>query len=403
MTLPATVPMRPDVDVVPSSIGYSTVLRTPQMARLMLATHIGRLPCGMTPVALLVVAAADGATLAHRGILAAAYGLAAALSQPLLGRLADRRGQLLPLAAGATVSAAALAAVALMDSTTWPSTACVVAAGAASPPLESCLRALLPGLLSDQPDALRAAYALDSSAQEGVYVVGPLLVTVLAAAISPTAALLMVAAVGLAGGLTVAASEPSRTWRPRPRSDRDLMGALRPRGMRVVLSGFFCVGMALGALNVAAAAAADRHDALWLTGALPAALSLAGITGGLVYGRRAWPGTRVSHLHALGALFALAWVPLLLDPPPVLALALIAVPGGAFLPLLTVGYQCVDELATPGTVTEAFGWLVSAINLGLALGTAIGGRTHGYHLCAAAALAAAFTLLAHRPKGGTRC
>ncbi|MEU4098046.1 SH3 domain-containing protein [Streptomyces sp. NPDC026673] len=222
--------------------------------------------------------------------------------------------------------------------------------------------------------------------------VGPLLATVLATTISPGAALLTVTAVGLAGALAVATSQPSRNWRPHPGRSRDLIGALRPPGMAVVLVAFMCVGVALGALNVAAAASADRHDALWLTGALPAALSLSGITGSLVYGRWAWPGSRTAHLHALAALFALEWIPLLADPPPVLALALIAAPGGTFLPLLTVGYQAVTDLAAAGTITEAIGWLVSVINCGLALGTALGARINpGFHLCAAAALAAALT------------
>ncbi|MEU1621488.1 MFS transporter [Streptomyces sp. NPDC005722] len=394
MTLPATGPRR--LAAAPVAVGYGAVLRTPHVARLMLATHVGRLPCGMTPVALLFVAAADGASLAQRGILAATYGLAAALSQPLLGRLADARGQALPLAGGATVSAAALVAVVFLDATRWPAAVCVVVTGVASPPLESCLRALLPTVLGGRPAAVKAAYALDSSAQEGVYVVGPLLATVLATTISPGAALLTVTVVGLAGALGVATSRPSRSWQPQPRRDRDLLGALRPTGMTAVLAAYFCVGVALGALNVAAAVSADRHDALWLTGALPAALSLSGITGGLIYGRWAWPGSRTTHLHALAALFALAWIPLLMDPPPILALALIAAPGGIFLPLLTVGYQAVTDLAAPGTVTEAIGWLVSAINCGLALGTALGGRIGGFHLCAAAALAAALTLLTHR-------
>ncbi|MFE0632635.1 MFS transporter [Streptomyces sp. NPDC058864] len=395
MTVPATAPLRPAAST--AAVGYGVVLRAPDVARLMLATHVGRLPCGMTPVALLFVAAADGASLAQRGMLAAAYGLAAALSQPLLGRLADVRGQTLPLAGGAALSAVALAAVVFLDATRWPAAVCVVVAGVASPPLESCLRALLSTLLDGRPAALKAGYALDSSAQEGVYVVGPLVATVLASTISPGAALLTVTVVGLAGALAVATSQPSRSWRPQPRRDSDLFGALRPTGMVVVLAAYFCVGVALGGLNVAAAGSADRHGALWLTGALPAALSLSGITGGLIYGCWAWPGSRTTHLHALAALFALAWIPLLMDPPPILALALIAAPGGLFLPLLTAGYQVVTDLAAPGTVTEVIGWLVSAINCGLALGTAAGGRIGpGFQLCAAAALAAALTLLTHR-------
>ncbi|MEV5645364.1 hypothetical protein AB0L67_35395 [Streptomyces flaveolus] len=46
-----------------------------------------------------------------------------------------------------------------------------------------------------------------------------------------------------------------------------------------------CLGVTVGALDVAAIAVADRQDASWLAGALPAVFSGAGLAGGVVFAR----------------------------------------------------------------------------------------------------------------------
>jgi len=231
--------------------------------------------------------------------------------------------------------------------------------------------------------------------QEAVYIAGPLLATALATAISPEAALLATAILGLAGSVGVAASAASRTWHPASRRRLDPLGALRPRGIRLLAATHLCIGVSIGAVTVAALLEAERHGTPWLAGTLPTVFSVGGLLGGLLYSARTWPGDHLCHLRALVATYALTWGLLLFHPNPQAAVLLVILPGVLVVPITTAGSQAIHALAPAGTATEAFGWLIGAINLGIALGTALGGQWQiSYHLCAAAAVAAVITLLA---------
>ncbi|MFD0432040.1 hypothetical protein ACFQ60_47115 [Streptomyces zhihengii] len=74
----------------------------------------------MVPVTLLLTARTDGHSLATGSVLAAMYGLAPAFGLPLLGRLADLRGLLVPCCLGAAAVTAALCMVALAGTSHLP-------------------------------------------------------------------------------------------------------------------------------------------------------------------------------------------------------------------------------------------------------------------------------------------
>src|SRR5262249_2821111 len=156
---------------------------------------------------------AQGGDFALAGALSAVYGIANAVGQPLLGRAVDRLGQPRVMLPAALASAAGMAVFALAGLRPLPTAAAaMVVAGFFTPPLEGGLRALWPGVLK-RPDRVHAAYALDAAAQEVMFAVGPLLVTLLVAGFSESAALLWIAAVGVAGAVSVVVSPPSRAWR----------------------------------------------------------------------------------------------------------------------------------------------------------------------------------------------
>ncbi|MFJ6636257.1 MFS transporter [Streptomyces sp. NPDC091376] len=385
---PTPVPPAP-----PKAVGWLTVLRLPYCGRSLSGTLVGRLPLGMAPVALLLAVEAEDGSLAYGAALAAAFGLAVAAGQPLLGRFVDRAGQTVPLVVGAVISALALASIAVVG-TGEPHLALTAAllAGLAAPPLEAALRSLWVQLVPT-PSHLRAAYALDSGSQELVYVAGPLLATCITAWAGPTVALAATAALGLTGALTVAAGAPSRAWRPRPDSRGGLLGALRPPTLRLLLLALAAVGASLGALHVAALATADRYDASWLAGAMPAALSIGALIGSAIYTLRPWHACLGAQLILTGAGFTLTWLPLCLDPPPLIGLALVLLPGLFFGPLLTAAYLAIGAVARPGMVTESYSWLVSAFGVGTAAGTALAGPWGGSWIVPAVTAAIALGLL----------
>ncbi|WP_328973885.1 MFS transporter [Streptomyces sp. NBC_00239] len=393
MTSTSPGPTTPIEAAPPVVVGWPSVLRLPHCTRLLGGTLLGRIPLGMAPVVLLLAVREQGGSYTLGAALAGAFGLAVAAGQPLLGRLADRIGQTIPLVAGALLSAIAFTVIAVTGTGNLPAvlTAAVVA-GVSAPPLEASLRALWTHVVPS-PSYLRAAYSLDSGSQELVYVAGPLLATAVTAVAGSTAALLATGLLGLMGAAAVATSVPSRTWRPTARSGSGVLGALGSAGLRLLLLALIAVGASLGALNVAALAAAERSGATWLSGALPAALSIGALIGSALYASRPWQASPGTQLVTTGAGFTASWLPLCLDMGPYTSLALAVIPGMFFGPLLTSAYQCLDLLARPGMVTESFGWLVSAFGIGTALGTAAAGPGNGSWAVPALAAAVALPLL----------
>ncbi len=382
--------------------GYGQLLRTRYAARLLAGTLVGRLPNATGPLAVVLFARAEGGSYALAGALSAVYGLCNAVGQPLLGRAVDVYGQPRVMLPAAVLSALGMVLLAAVGLDPLPvAYAAVAMAGFFTPPLEGGLRALWPGVLG-RADRIHAAYALDAAAQEVMFTVGPLLVTLCVAVWSERAALLVINLLGVLGALSVVVSPPARRWRSAPR-EAHWLGALRSGGMLVVLGTYFFVGIALGSIAVAAVAYADEHGGGMVASALLSALGAGALLGGVVYGAREWPGEPENRLRVLIVLVALGFVPLALVPG-VLGMTLLAGLAGLFFaPSLACAFVVVDRHAPKGTVTEAFSWLVTAFVVGSSVGMTVegpaveaGGAAAGFAVAGAGGLAALAVMLTAR-------
>ncbi|MFR9754240.1 MFS transporter [Streptomyces sp. TR06-5] len=379
--------------------GYAELLRARHAVRLLVGTLIGRLPNATAALAIVLFVRAEGGGYSLAGALAAVYGLATAVGQPLLGRAVDLHGQPRVMFPAAVLSGAGMALLAVQGTgVPWIAYTAVLVAGLFTPPLEGGLRALWPGVLG-RNDRVHAAYALDAVAQEVMFAVGPLLVTLLVALWNEAAALLVINLLGVLGALSVVVSPPSRLWRSAPR-EAHWLGALRSGGLLALLGSFFFVGLALGTIAVAAVAYADDQGNSLLSSYLLSALGTGALLGGLLYGARPWPGAPERRLRTLVAALAAGYAPLLLVPGPVLMTALAGVAGIFLAPALACSFVVVDRHAPTGTVTEAFSWLVTTFGVGAAAGTAVvgpvleeAGTAAGFGVAAAGGAAAFCVLL----------
>ncbi|MEY9962154.1 MFS family permease [Streptacidiphilus sp. MAP12-16] len=368
-------------------MGYLTVLRSPQVARLLLGTLTGRLPAGMTVVAIALALHGAGAAYAQIGLTTAVYAIAAAIGGPVLGRAVDRVGQPRVLLASAAVAAFGYAALAVAPSQPAAAMAGAALAGLAMPPLEPCLRSLWPDIVA--PAALETAYALDSASQQILYVAGPLLVAGVATLVTPSAALWLAAGLGLLGTLTVATSAPARAWRapaaPVAAGGAGWLGPLRSPGLVLLLLAFAGTGWAVGAQNILFVAYAQAHPGIpGGAGALLALAALAGLLGALAYGAVRWTAPTATRTWALAGGMAFCYLPLLLVPSPA-GMGVAAFASGLGLaPLLAAAFVLIAELAPAGTTTEAFAWLVTLFATGNALGSAVSGALVSGSLRAAA-------------------
>jgi len=382
--------------------GYAEVARARYALRLLAGTLVGRLPCATAAITVVLFARAEGGSYSLAGVLAAVYGVANAVGQPVLGRLVDLYGQprvQLPAALGSAAGMAVFAWSGLEP--LWLACTAVVVAGLLTPPLEGGLRALWPSVLKRE-EQVHTAYAMDAVAQEAMFTVGPLLVTVCVSVWSERAALLLINAVGVLGALSVVVSPPSRAWRSAPR-EAHWLGALRSRPLLALLGSCVFIGVALGSITVASVPYADAHGGDAVYGWMLAALGLGALVGGTVYGARSWPGSPQRRLTAIVALLAVCYAPLMLRPAAPAMVALTALAGLFLAPAITCMFVLVDLYAPRGTVTEAFSWLVTMFTVGQSVGTGVtgpvveaGGTLWGFAVPALAGGAALLVLLATR-------
>lgn len=340
------------------------------------------------PLALLLFARETN-SLAVAGLVVGAYTAGMAVSAPLLARIVDRWRQPPVLWGSAVLSGLGFLLVAV-SGTALPATVIgAVLGGLGTPPLEACLRALWPDLVS--ADAVAAAYTLDIAVQEVIYVTGPL-VTLLAVAVAgPPAGLVAAALLQLAGVAVFATTPAVRVWRGVA-ATRHWAGPLRVARFVVILLGVVCTGAAIGSLPVVVTGYAEAAGDRSLSGWLLAAQATGALIGGLAY-MRARPGGP-ARLPLVTGTLAAGFLPLLLVPGPGWMAALLAVAGASLPMVLTAVFLTADRMTPEGTAVEAFAWIITAFTVGSAAGAAITGPLVGESIRAGFTFAPVAGLLA---------
>jgi len=359
------------------------------------ATLIGRLPIGISGLAILLYVQDVTGTFAAAGICAGALALGSAAGAPFQGRLVDWRGEraLLPLAfahAGGLVLVWVLGA----EGAGTAVLACAAfGAGLAFPPVASVLRARWPLLLADDPALIPAAYALDSVLLEIVFVTGPLFTTLTVATVGAQYALTLSAACVLIGTAMFLAGLRGHTRPDGPEAGtrRFGLGALAAPGIRTIVFASLPVGFAFGTIEVVIPAFSADHDARELAGVLLAVWSCASGVSGLLYGARPMRG-RLTDVHLrLAFALPLALAGLLVAVSPLTMALLVVIAGLPIAPLIASRNQLVERVAPRGTATEAFTWPLTALVAGVSIGAAVSGalvEEYSWAIAVVAAVAA---------------
>lgn len=353
---------------------YGRILRSPNIAILIVATTLGRLPFGINGLAILLFLREQTGSFAIAGLTVGALALGSAIGAPLSGRLVDRRGtaMLMPLA---LVHASALLAIWGLGLAQAPSIVLVglaLVGGAAFPPAGSVLRSRWPELLTD-PELVRGAYALDSALIEISFVAGPLITAAAVAFAGPEVALGLAAVLIIAGTALFLAKLPPSAADGGHQGQRGFLGAFGDRAIRTIVLTTLPVGFCLGTIEVAIPAFSDAEGSEELAGVLLALWSGASGVGGLLFGIRRIRHGLVETYLAIAVLFPLACLPLAAASAPAAMAALVILAGLPIAPLIASRNELVAAVAARGNQTEAFTWLVTSLVAGLAAGNAVAG------------------------------
>jgi MFS family permease len=350
---------------------YADILSLPAVPRLLSAAVIGRMPVGMGALALFLFVRGAGGSYAMAGLAVAASTVAGCVGAPLLGRLVDRHGQTRIMLPSMLVQVTALLLLAAAAPTEGVLLFGLCALyGFSAPPLAAAMRATWASLIDDRRQIGRA-FTLDATAQEVIWILGPVLAAVLAEGISPRAPLIAMAAFSATGVVWFSTSAQSRTWRAERSADRHLLGPLGTGPVRRVLLSILGLAFAWGALELAIPAYAEQNDAS--AGVLLSIWAVGSVIGGLGYAARTWGGTPQRMMGILLGLNLVSFLILFLSQTPLQLGILLLLTGVVNAPVIATFYVLIEELAPAGSVTEAFTWISTTFLVGISGGVALAG------------------------------
>jgi MFS family permease len=350
---------------------YRSILRQPGAPRLVITALLARLPAGINALAIVLLVRKATGSFADAGIVDAGLAIGAAIITPAQGRLVDRLGQPRVLIASAVISAAALigldVAVHRHIGIAVPTVLAAIGGGM-QPPMSASMRALWAFLISE-PARRDTAFALEAVLTEVYFIAGPLITALIVAVSSPSVAVIVSASLTVAGTIAFATSRHSRSWRAVT-ATRTFAGALAGAGVRTLVLAVIPMGLAFGTLEVAMPALAGRDGDPAAAGILLGAFAGGSLIGGLLYGSRSWPGSAAQRYVFLTATFAAGMTPLIVAGAIPVMVLLVAVAGLTLAPVAACTFALIEDVAPPGTTTEAFTWVFTANMIGAAAGAA---------------------------------
>ncbi|WP_243766305.1 MFS transporter [Streptomyces sp. GC420] len=334
---------------------------------------VGRFPIAMRSIACLMMISALTGSLADAGTVAAAMLVSQGVASPVLGRLADRHSQrrvLLTACLAHAVGMSLLLVSILLRAPLLLLVVAAVAAGCTSVSFTSFMRARWATMV-DQ-GALRTAYAMESMLDDTIFLLGPLVVTVLASAVHPSAGLVACLLLTTVGSVAVALhrrSEPASEPTPGHSPKR----AITVPGVWVLTIAYAGMGFQFGAVDVTMIAFAGEQSSPGLAGVFLSLIAVGSMIAGVTYGAVNWRLPQARLLSVTTFLLTLGVVPLAFVDSSLVMAFFAVVAGIAISPALIAGSTLLESVAPKGSLSEAFSWLTSAGALGIGSGTAAGG------------------------------
>jgi len=364
-----------------SSVGladYRRALTAPGARGPVLFSLLGRMPIAMIGLAMLLYVRASTGSFAIAGLVSAAVLVGVAAGSVVQGRVIDRFGPTRPLLVVTAMFAVSVAAAVLGVELRLPTGVLMgmgLLTGFTEPAIGAASRSTWSRLVPAGP-LRQAALAYESISMEVFFILGPALAGVLLYAPWAGTGIVVGATAMVIGGVGFAGTQTVRAWGPAPAATvhpRGL-GALGTPGMRTLALAALGFGMVIGFVEVGVPAVTAAAGAPALSGVMLGLWSVSSVIFGVAYSTRPWPRPMHVRLPVLLATFAVL-VPLLAVPATLwgLALALLVV-GTMITPQATAHSATIDTAAPAGTHTEAFGWVITAVTLGLAAGQSVSGQ-----------------------------
>jgi len=345
--------------------GYGDLLRAPGVARIIAAQLTARFPNGMTSLAILLHIEQMTGSYGAAGLVLAATSVGQAVSGPVTSRWMGVWGIRRVLTLTTAVCAAAIAVLAMVPMELPGYMALGLLAGLSTPPVQSAVRTLYPKLVTSRQ--LTPLFSLDASLQEIIWVLAPVVITLVATQAGTVPGLLLIVVFLIGGGAWfILSPEVGRVRIPRSRRGFGKVLA-KPAVVLATVVGFLLIG-ACAAVE-AGVVATFGHDGLE-AGLVLAVFSIGSLIGGLSFGHipiGPWAMARRLAITAVGlTLTVLSLTVWWLG-------ASLFVAGIGLAPALAVMFAMTAASVKFSETAEAYGWIGTGQLIGAAAGSAVAG------------------------------
>ena len=350
---------------LPLVSSYSSLLKTPGVARIIAAQLTARFPSGMLSLALLLHIEHVHHSYGSAGLVLAAASVGQAIAGPLTSRLMGRLGMRLVLAVTLVVCVLSIVTIGLTVLPIGWTMVIAFVGGLSTPPIQPAVRTIYPKMVNSRQ--LTPLFSLDASAQEIIWIAGPVVITFLSIQLSTVIGLLVCAVVMALGGIWfIALPEVGRVRIPR--SKRKLGVVLtRPTVLLSTVVGFLLVGSCAA---IEAGVVANFPEGGAEAGIVLAIWSLGSLAGGLSFGHLPigpWALARRMFIVLVGVALAAAWMNFWW------LTATLIIAGAGIAPALAVIFAIVSSSVKFSDTAEAYGWVGTGQLIGAAIGSAVAG------------------------------
>ena len=350
---------------------YLSLLRTPGVARIIAAQLVARFPGGMLSLGFLIHIEHIFHSYGAAGLVLAATSVGQAVSGPVTSRWMGRWGMRPVLILTTAVCAVALSAVALAPAGTplWGYMLAGLVAGLSYPPVQPAVRTIYPKMVNSRQ--LTPLFSLDASAQEIIWIAGPVVVTLVATQVSTVAGIFLSVLFLVVGGAWFISSPELGRVRI-PRSKRKLGAVLaRPPVLLATVTGFLLVGACAA---IEAGVVATFGEGGGEAGIVLGIWAVASLIGGLAFGHipiGPWALARRMLFVFIGSVLAVFAAGYEFEFWSISGALVIA--GLGIAPALAVMFSIVSASVKFSDTAEAYGWVGTGQLIGAALGSAVAG------------------------------
>lgn len=342
--------------------------KVPGALYLLIMDSLGRLPQAMSALALVTFVRDTGGPYNLAGIVTAVYVLCAAIGQPYLGKRADLVGARNVLRWTALVGSLSFLGIMLFGAgNPLILVVCSALAGLATPPLESCLRAIWPRIMKTSKQ-LNSAFSMDLAAQEFLYILGPVITAFAIMVLGASQNLMLMIVLTLVGSFAFA-QHPLASYIPAP-TEEARVSPLKTRMLQILIVFQLYIGIPVGTVPVIASSYSELHGAAIYSGILLGVNGIGGFIGTIWIGRRPFKAPLEISLRWTAVGFGIAFLSLLALGAPFWVYCLASALAGAGFPMaLTQVFMLVQKRVPENALNEANAWVVGAVGVGIAAGT----------------------------------